>query len=254
MSAPRWVVHPDKTTLADAVAARLVTALIDAQSEREIADLVLTGGSMGAATVAAVNREPARAAVDWSRVQVWWGDERYLPSGNPERNCTQCDDAGLLELGLDPALIHRIPGPDTSDSTQDSAERYATWVQEHGTGAFDVVLLGVGPDAHVASLFPHHPAQRATGAATVAVHDSPKPPSDRVSLTFSALARARQVWFLVSGADKADAVAAAAVPGADRWDVPAAGVRGTEATLWLLDLPAAAKLPGPSGTAAGTTA
>ncbi|MCV2394687.1 6-phosphogluconolactonase [Actinotalea sp. M2MS4P-6] len=244
---PRFVVHPDKQVLADAVAARLVTALVDAQSEREIAELVLTGGSMGAATVAALARIPARAAVDWSRVQVWWGDERYLPSGNPDRNCTQCDDAGLMELGLDPALVHRVPGPDTSESTEDSAERYAATVRDHGTGPFDVVLLGVGPDAHVASLFPHHPAQTAGGTITVPVHDSPKPPADRVSLTFDALMRARQVWFLVSGAEKADAVAAAAAPGADRWDVPAAGVRGTDATLWLLDLAAAAALPG--GTA-----
>lgn len=240
----RFVVHPDKATLADAVAARLVTLLADVQAEREVAEVALTGGSMGSATVAALCRVPARFAVDWSRVQVWWGDERYLPVGDPERNDTQNDHAGLTELGLDPARVHRVPGPGTTASAERAADEYAAAVREKGTGAFDVVLLGVGPDGHVASLFPHHPAQRTTDAVAVAVHDSPKPPPDRVSLTFEALERARQVWFLVAGADKADAVAAANAPGADRWAVPASGVHGQEATLWLVDVAAASRMPG----------
>ena len=102
------------------------------------------------------------------------------------------------------------------------------------------MLFGVGPDGHVASLFPHHPAQRQTDAIAVAVHDSPKPPPDRVSLTFECFERSHEVWFLVAGGDKAEAVAAALAPGADRWDVPAAGPRGTDATLWLVDADAAA--------------
>ncbi|MCB2175224.1 MAG: 6-phosphogluconolactonase [Actinomycetales bacterium] len=240
----RFLVHPDKPSLADAVAARLLTALIDVQAEREIAEIALTGGSMGAATVAAVGRAPARSCVDWSRVRVWWGDERYLPTGHPDRNDTQADDAGLLALGLDPALVHRVAGPDRVDSVEQSAADYADQIRGAGGGAFDVVMLGMGPDAHVASLFPHHPAQRTTGAITVAVHDSPKLPPDRVSLTFEALERSRQVWFLVAGPDKAEAVAAAQAPDADRWDVPAVGVHGMDATLWLIDLAAAARLPG----------
>ncbi len=104
------------------------------------------------------------------------------------------------------------------------------------------MLFGVGPDGHVASLFPHHPAQRQTDAIAVAVHDSPKPPPDRVSLTFECFDRSHEVWFLVAGSDKAASVAAALGPGADRWDVPAAGPRGSEATLWLLDADAASAL------------
>ncbi|MBC9823331.1 6-phosphogluconolactonase [Terrabacter sp. MAHUQ-38] len=239
---PRVVVHAEKSALADAAAARLVIALLDAQSRGSEAQVALTGGSMGSAIIASVTKVPGRSAVDWARVRVWWGDERYLPAGDPDRNDTQNDDAGLSALGLDPAKVHRVAGPDVSESAEASAEAYALTVREHGQGAFDVVLLGVGPDGHVASLFPHHPAQRTTDAVAVAVHDSPKPPPDRVSLTFECLERSREVWFLVAGADKADAVAAALAPGADRWDVPAAGVRGSEATLWLVDADAASGL------------
>ena len=235
----RVVVHPDKQSLADAAAARLVTALIDAQTRSPEAQVALTGGSMGSAIIAAVAKVPGRSAVDWSRVRVWWGDERYLPAGDPDRNDTQNDDAGLTGLGLDPAKVHRVAGPDTSESPEASAKAYGESIREFGQKAWDVVLFGVGPDGHVASLFPHHPAQRIEDAIAVAVHDSPKPPPDRVSLTFECFERSREVWFLVAGPDKADAVAAALAPGADRWDVPAAGVRGTDATLWLLDADAA---------------
>ena len=239
---PRVVVHPDKQALADAAAARLVTAVLDAQTRSPEAQVALTGGSMGSAIIASVARQPGRSAVDWSRVRVWWGDERYLPAGDPDRNDTQNDEAGLTALGLDPAKIHRVAGPEASESAEASADAYAATIREHGQGGWDVVLFGVGPDGHVASLFPHHPAQRETDAIAVAVHDSPKPPPDRVSLTFECFERSREVWFLVSGDDKAEAVSAALAPGADRWDGPAAGPRGSDATLWLLDAAAASKL------------
>lgn len=240
---PVIVVHPDRQSLADAAGARLVTAILDAQAARGHAQLALTGGGMGSAILTSAAAVAGRSAVDWSLVDVWWGDERYLPAGDPDRNDTQNDAAGLGSLGLHPNHVHRIAGPDTSESAEASAAAYGETVREYGTGAFDVVLLGVGPDGHVASHFPHHPAQRATGALAVAVHDSPKPPPDRVTLTFECLQRSREVWFLVAGDDKAAAVAAALAPGADRWDVPASGPAGTEATRWLIDRAAAGRLP-----------
>jgi 6-phosphogluconolactonase len=240
--APRVVVHPSKQALADAAAARLVTALVDAQSARGEAHVSMTGGSMGSAIIASLCQVPGRAAVDWSQVHVWWGDERYLPAGDPDRNDRQNDDAGLATLGLDAQKVHRVAGPDSSESAEASAAAYGQAVREHGSGQFDIIVLGVGPDGHVASLFPHHPAQRTTDAVAVAVHDSPKPPPDRVSLSFECLERSRQVWFLVAGSDKAEAVASALAPGTDRWDVPASGPRGSEATLWLVDADAASGL------------
>jgi 6-phosphogluconolactonase len=243
------VVHPDKDSLAAAVAARLVTAVLDAQAARGRADVVVTGGSVGIAVLAAVRDSPARAAVDWGRVHVWWGDERFLPSGDADRNDTQAREALLDAVPLPAGNVHAMPpsdGPD-GDDPEAAARRYARelaaaeGVGEAGVPPFDVVLLGVGPDAHVASLFPGHPAARESGTSVVAVRDSPKPPPVRTSLTFPAIARAEQVWLVVGGDDKAEAVAAAQT-GADAVRSPASVVRGRQRTLWLLDRPAASRL------------
>ncbi len=235
------VVHRDRHALADAAAARLVVALVDAQSARGLAHVSLTGGSMGSQIITSLCGVPARGAVDWSQVHVWWGDERWLPAGDADRNDTQNDAAGLDTLGLEPGHVHRVAGPDQSASAEDSAAAYASALHEFGGGLFDVMVLGVGPDGHVASLFPHHPAAATTGTPAVAVHDSPKPPPDRVSLTSECLRRSREVWFLVSGADKADAVRRG-VTGAPFETTPAAHVHGVDRTLWLVDTDAAADL------------
>lgn len=235
------VTHPSKQALADAAAARLLVALVDAVATRGVAHVTMTGGSMGSEIVRSLAAQPARAAVDWAAVHVWWGDERYLPAGDPERNDTQNDAAGLTALGLDPGHVHRVPGPDTTASAEESAELYAQALRSEAAGGFDVVVLGVGPDGHVASLFPHHPAAGTTGEVAVAVHDSPKPPPDRVSLTVECLERAREVWFLVAGADKADAVRRG-VHGSPFAQTPAAHVHGEERTLWLVDADAATDL------------
>jgi 6-phosphogluconolactonase len=240
-AAARVVVHPSRQALADASAARLVTALLDAQSEGREPHVSLTGGSMGSAIVASLAQAPGRQAVDWSTVSIWWGDERYLPAGDPDRNDTQNDDAGLRDLGLDPAKVHRVPGPDTTSSAEESAEQYAAQVRSADAGEFDVMVLGVGPDGHVASLFPGHPAQQTSDAIAVAVHDSPKPPPDRVSLTFECLNRSARVWFLVAGSDKAQAVRNG-LDGAGPDTSSAALVHGSRETLWLVDADAASQL------------
>ncbi len=241
MSTTVVVVHPTRQSLADAAAARLVLAVLDAQAARGVAHISMTGGSMGSEIVRSLVASPARAAVDWSRVHVFWGDERWLPAGDPDRNDTQNDEAGLRSLGLDPDNVHRVPGPDTSDSAEDGAAAYSATVREVDGGSFDVMVLGVGPDGHIASLFPGHPASGTTDAIAIAVHDSPKPPPTRVSLTLECLERSREVWFLVSGADKADAVRRG-VGGASFETTPAAHVHGEERTLWLLDADAADEL------------
>ena len=237
------VVHRDRQSLADAAAARLVVAIVDAQAARGSAHVSMTGGSMGSQIITSLCAVPARHAVDWSQVHVWWGDERWLPAGDADRNDTQNGQAGLDTLGLDPDKVHRVLGPDRSASAQESAAAYGDALRESLGGSFDVMVLGVGPDGHVASLFPHHPVAAAAGSPTVAVHDSPKPPPTRVSLTRESLERSREVWFLVSGADKADAVRRG-VTGAPYATTPAAHVHGLERTLWLVDTDAASDLGG----------
>lgn len=236
------VVHPDKQELSDAIAARLVGAIADAQSHQDVVHISLTGGSLGSDLWASVAALPDGSDVDWSRVELWWGDERYLPAGDKDRNDVQNDAAGLATLPLDPARVHRVLGPDASESAEASATAYAESVRANGAGAFDIMILGVGPDGHIASLFPGHPAQQTQDAIAVAVHDSPKPPPDRVSLTFEALRRSREVWFIVAGADKAEAVANG-VGGAAPDLNSAAQVKGEGRTLWLIDKDAAQNLP-----------
>jgi 6-phosphogluconolactonase len=200
MTAPQLVVHRDKDLMALAAAARLITRIVDAQSTRGTASVVLTGGRNGNALLAAIASSPARDAVDWSRLDLWWGDERFLPLGHPERNATQARDELLDAVPLDPARVHPMPasdGPD-GDNPEAAAERYAAELAKAagphdrlGVPAFDVLLLGVGPDTHVASLFPEHPGVRETALTVIGVRGAPKPPPVRVSLTLPAI-RARR--------------------------------------------------------------
>jgi 6-phosphogluconolactonase len=241
MSETVVVVVPDADVLASAVAARLVVKITDAQAVRGAAQVVLTGGRIAAKVLRSVKELPAARAIDWSRVDLWWGDERFLPAGDPDRNDTQAREALLDALPLESARVHAMPpsdGPDGADA-EAAAARYARELAAGGPElpAFDVLMLGVGEDGHVASLFPGHPVLDATGTAA-AVHDSPKPPPTRITLTMPAIRTADEVWLIAAGAEKADAVGAAL--GGDA-SLPASAATGTARTVWLLDDAAAAK-------------
>ncbi|WP_432015862.1 6-phosphogluconolactonase [Streptomyces hydrogenans] len=251
MSTPQLVVHRDKELMAEAAAARLITRIVDAQSSRGAASVVLTGGRNGNGLLAALDTAPARDAIDWSRLDLWWGDERFLPEGDPERNVTQARAALLDRVPLDPARVHAMPASDGpyGDDADAAAAGYAAELaaaaapeDRAGVPAFDVLMLGVGPDTHVASLFPELPAVRETERTVVGVHGAPKPPPTRISLTLPAIRAAKEVWLLAAGEDKAKA-AALALSGAGEVQAPAAGARGRSRTLWLMDAAAASELP-----------
>nr|WP_275419260.1 6-phosphogluconolactonase [Streptomyces sp. SID8499] len=245
------VVHRDKDLMAQAAAARLITRIVDAQASTGSANVVLTGGRNGNGVLAALAAAPARDAIDWGRLDLWWGDERFLPEGDPERNVTQAREALLDSVPLDPERVHVMPasdGPYGAD-VEAAADAYAEELaraagpENHGAvPSFDVLMLGVGPDTHVASLFPEHPGVRETERTVIGVHGSPKPPPTRISLTLPAIRSAREVWLLAAGEDKANAVAMA-LSGAGEIQAPAAGAQGRTRTLWLLDTAAAAQLP-----------
>ncbi|MYX13014.1 6-phosphogluconolactonase [Streptomyces sp. SID8374] len=251
MTPPQLVVHRDKELMAQAAAARLITRIVDAQAARSHASVVLTGGRNGNGLLAALAAAPARDAVDWARLDLWWGDERFLPDGDPERNITQAREALLDAVPLDPARVHAMPASDGpyGKDVDEAAAAYAAELaaaagpEDHGrVPSFDVLMLGVGPDTHVASLFPELPAVRETERTVVGVHGAPKPPPVRVSLTLPAIRAAREVWLLAAGEDKAEA-AAIALSGAGEIQAPAAGAYGRSRTLWLLDAAAASQLP-----------
>jgi len=245
MTAPEVVVHGSPELLAAATAARLVTRLVDAQAARGWASVVLTGGRTGNAVLSQLRASPARDAVDWSRVTLYWGDERFLPAGHPDRNETQARAALLDHVPVPPERVHVMAPSDGryGDDAEAAAEAYAEVLAEHGAvPTFDVCMLGVGEEGHTASIFPGSPAVYERERSVVAVHDCPKPPPTRVSLTLPAIGRASQVWLMTAGQDKAAAVAMA-LGGADEVAVPAAGARGQHRTLWLLDHAAAAKAP-----------
>jgi 6-phosphogluconolactonase len=242
-------VHANRELLAEAAAARLLVRLLDAQAQRGEATLVLTGGGIAATTYAAVRKSPARDAVDWSRVNLWWGDERFLPAGDPDRNETQARTALLDALPLDPARVHPMPASDGLDGNdpEAAAARYAAELAaQAGAGGpvlphFDVLLLGIGEDGHVASVFPGHPVGYETRPVS-AVRGSPKPPPVRITLTLPAINSAEEVWLIAAGSGKSNAVGAA-LAGAGPAQLPVAGVRGVSRTRWLLDRAAAGNVP-----------
>jgi len=243
VTAPELEVFADADELASTAAERALQVLAAAVEKRGGAHLVVTGGGILESTLAAM---AVPEALDWSKVQVWWGDERYVPADSDERNDRPAMAKLFDKVPHEPALLHRMPAADAGfGSAEDAAAAYAEALaaaaDDADVPAFDVVLLGIGPDGHCASLFPGHPGTRMLEASVIAVHDSPKPPPTRLSFTFPALDAARQVWFIASGDGKADAVARA-LSGAPREEVPSAGPRGRERTLWLLDRAAAAKL------------
>jgi 6-phosphogluconolactonase len=238
---PRVEVHEDSAALATAVAGELVTRLADAQAAGGVPQIALTGGTIAEEIHREVARLSAASEVDWSQVVVWWGDERFVAPDSPDRNAGQARAAFLDAVGADPAKVHEMPSTADAADVEAGAASYSEELREHGGGDFDVVMLGIGPDGHIASLFPGLPQLDVTDRVAVGVTGSPKPPPERISLTFGALNRARSVWFLVSGEAKASAVAQA-LGGADRHDIPAAGVTGKDETIWFLDRPAASAL------------
>jgi len=250
MSKTEVVVYANQELLAAAAAARLVTRIVDVQAAKGSASVVLTGGGTGIAVLTELRNSSARDAIDWSRLDLYWGDERFVPADSDERNEKQAREALLDHVPLDPKRIHVMAPSDGEfgDDVDAAAAAYAEVLasnagpEDHGdVPSFDILLLGIGPEGHLASIFPESPAVYETERSAVAVRNCPKPPPIRISLTLPAIRRARDIWLMTAGEAKADAVALA-LAGAGEVQIPAAGARGHRRTLWLLDRGAASKL------------
>lgn len=231
--------------VAERVAGDVLTLLREAQAAGRDPRLVLTGGSISRTVHAAM--AAGEPAPDWGRVDFWWGDERYVPADDEERNAGQALADLLTKLPIDPAQVHAMPAaddgyPDVEAAAQAHAEELSAAVAgvPEGEPWFEVLMLGIGPDGHCASLFPGRDEVGSDGVV-LPVRSSPKPPPQRITMGMQVLRRARHVVFVAASAEKADAVARS-VAGGDVHETPAAGPRGLESTTWYVDDAAAAAL------------
>jgi 6-phosphogluconolactonase len=223
----------DAGAVAETAARDLAQKLENLLKTKQSVKLVLTGGTVGIKTLSQL--APLIENFDLSRLSLWWGDERFVAADSPDRNFVQARGALLSKVRIPEGNIHAMP------STEDGDLLVATGSFAESLGAeepsFDIVLLGMGGDGHVASLFPGSEPIR-FGKWVVAEPNSPKAPSQRISLSNEALSSANEVWFLVAGADKAHTVSM--VFRED--DLPASKVRGRDLTKWYLDEAAASEI------------
>lgn len=223
MSLPEWRVFDDAQTLVSQLANALCEVADEAIRARGVFHLVLAGGR----TPLALYRELAKRQAGDVPWHIWYGDERCLPADDPARNSRMAETAWLANSAIPPQQRRAIPAERGAIT---AAQQYREWLAD--IAAFDLVLLGVGEDGHTASLFPGKVLQ---DGDVLAVRDAPKPPPERVSLSASRLSRSRRVWFVVTGAEKREAVL--------RWKkadaLPVTQVQGIEETVAWLDQAAA---------------
>jgi 6-phosphogluconolactonase len=221
---PEFHLVADAASVAVSAAERILQVATESIAGHGRFRLVLAGGG----TPLAAYRLLARASADWSRWWIWFGDERCLPPGDAERNDLAGRNAWLDHVPIPPRQVHEIRAELGAEA---AAQAYTHSLE--GARPFDLVLLGMGEDGHTASLFPGHADP--PGAAVLAVHQAPKPPTDRVSLSSATLSDARRVLFLVTGSGKRDALA--------RWragePLPVARICARERLEVLLDRAAA---------------
>jgi len=198
----------DPPAAAERCAESLSMILRDALTRRGEAHIALNGGS----TPRPVYERLRDLLDDWSAVHLWWCDERCVPSDDEESNFRLARETLVDPLRLRSDQVHRMRG---ELGPEEGARAYAAELAEHlelddaGIPVLDVVHLGLGPDGHVASLFPQHPALAVTGWATVGLSDAPKPPPERISLSIASLNAAKHRLLHTVGEGKRDAVAAA---------------------------------------------
>lgn len=257
------VVYPNPQILAEAVAARTLLTITDLLSEpnRTRVDIALTGGTDGNRVFDAMNASPLNDAVDWSRVHVWWGDERFVAADSDDRNAKQAREAWYGKLVADGRMpagnIHAMPSdernlesvaaasPEQTDAVlaEAAAQYQRELIEQLGENpALDIAMFGMGPDAHFASLFPDHGESEIDDphVLVASVRDSPKPPPLRLTLTVPMIARSKHTWVFTSEVRKADAVAAAFAQ-RNNPHAPSSYADGEE-LLWLIDKGAASKI------------
>lgn len=240
-------VFDDRPALIAGIAERFTTVVTELLSTQDVVHIVLTGGSVGIDSLAAIGDPACSESIDWNRVHLWWGDERWLPAGDSERNDAQADAVFLSKIDCPSENIHRFPAANEGLSLDAASRAYAAELEAHASDdsrypSFDLIFLGVGGDGHIASLFPGHDGIKEREATVIPVRHSPKPPPERLSLTLPVINSAHRVWLCMSGTDKASALGLA-LAGANIAEVPVAGASGRDKTVFFVDQAAAAEVP-----------
>lgn len=237
----------DGSALARAAADRFARAVDTAVSARGQAFIALSGGSTPKQMGSLLAREPYASRIPWDKVQIFWGDERWVPLGSPESNAGEAKRGFLDLVAIPPANVHTW---DTeAETAEEAASAYeadirAAFDQAEGRPRFDLVLLGMGDDGHTASLFPHTKALAESDALATANY-VPKSDSMRLTLTAPVINAAREILFLVGGPGKAATLAAVLGGKASPQELPAQMIRAATddgALAWLVDEDAAARL------------
>lgn len=204
----------------------------------------LTGGTTPGEVYSLLGSEPIRSQINWQLVHIFWGDERCVPQNNPESNFYLAQEVLLENVAIPKSQIHPVPA-DQAD--RDAASQAYTVEMQHAFGTngipdFDLIHLGMGPEGHTASLFPHQASLREKHRLVIPV-SVPKPPPDRLTFTPPLLNAAKNVLFLVTGSEKADALHAVLEGEYRPDDYPAQIVHPTNGeVVWMLDKAAAQKL------------
>ncbi|NOK62897.1 MAG: 6-phosphogluconolactonase [Chloroflexi bacterium AL-W] len=239
------IVFEDSVALAEHGAQQFVALAQKAIQNHGKFSVALSGGSTPRKMYQLLAQSPYRDQVDWSNIHVFWGDERYVPPDDPDNCFYMVQEVLLAHVPITAANIYPIPT--IGGTPEAAAQAYAATITAFFDGAvptFDLVYLGMGPDGHTASLFPgQSDVTEPSEALAVAVHDAPKPPPTRISLTFKALNTAHNIRFLVAGADKADMLKQVLQGTLDVSQRPAQGIQPTNGKLtWLVDKMAAAQV------------
>ena len=247
MSEKRVVVAGSRAELAELVADKFIVRVRKTVKRRGVAHVLLTGGTIASDVHRAIAHHLERDSVDWSQVFMWWGDERFLPAGDPDRNHTQAQLDFLGAVGIPEGNVFPMAPSDQAADAEQAASHYAALLQEFAGESgpwpeFDIAFAGVGPDGHVLSVFPGSSQAAMTDPAVVGVSDSPKPPPQRVTLTIPLLNMARRVWMVAAGSEKSAAIGLA-LANAGVVEVPAAGVSGVQSTKVFIDADLAAGVP-----------
>jgi 6-phosphogluconolactonase len=219
--------------VATQAAEEIVSSLASTLKAKPSANVALTGGTVGILTLEVLARDEFKDQIDFSKVHFWWGDERYVAGNSNDRNANQARVALLNTLAVDESNIHEFPSTDSGLSVDEARDKFEQYLLDafHGESpVMDLTILGMGPDGHVASLFP---GMVSDSKNVVAIHNSPKPPAERLSLSMDVINASKKIIFVVSGIDKAEAVEA--VHKDPDCELPAAKVAATGLTLWIID-------------------